>query len=47
MSITVKNKGEFENTIREYRENGYMLITLWKKFAELENENEIVVIEIK
>ena len=46
MTITVKNRKELENTIREYRANGWMLITLGKKLAELENGNEIVMIEI-
>lgn len=43
--IKVKIKKEFEKKIKEYRQLGYMLITLWKRFAELENSNEIIVIE--
>ena len=43
--LTAKNKKEFEAKIREYRTKGYNLITLGKKTAELENDNEIVVIE--
>ena len=46
MKQTVKNRKEFESMIKEYRNKGYMLITLGKKFAELENDNEMVVIEI-
>lgn len=43
--IFVKNKKELEATVKELRNNGYMLITLGKCFAELENDNEIVVVD--
>lgn len=45
MTITVKTKKDFENKIKEYRIKGYNLITLSNKIAELENENEIIIIE--
>ena len=38
-------KKEFENKIKELRNQGYNLITLTKTFAELEKENNIIVIE--
>lgn len=44
MKITVKNKKEFEATIKEYRSKGFNLITLGTKFAELESGNTIVQI---
>lgn len=44
--INVKNKREFNKAISEFRNNGYMLITLGKGLAELENDNELVVIDI-
>ena len=43
--ITAANKKHFESLIKDYREDGFMLITLGKKFAELENESSLVVIE--
>lgn len=45
MTITVKTKKDFENKIKEYRNKGFNLITLSNKIAELENENEIIIIE--
>ena len=45
MKITVKTKKEFESKIKEYRNNGFNLITLGKRIAELERNNEIIVIE--
>jgi len=45
MIIKVRTKKEFETTVREYRENGYNIITFWKMYAEMEKGNEIVTIE--
>jgi hypothetical protein len=45
MTIKVRTKKEFEEKVREYRENGYNIITFWKMFAEMEKGNEIVTIE--
>jgi len=45
MTIKVRTKKEFEAKVREYRENGYNIITFWKMYAELEKGNEIVTIE--
>ena len=45
MTIKVKGKKQFENTIKEYRANGYNIITFGCKLAELEKGDEIVVIE--
>ena len=44
--ILVRNKKELEAQIKEFRNNNYMLITLGKGFAELENDNELVAIEV-
>jgi hypothetical protein len=44
-TIKIKNKKEFTEKVREYRENGYNIITFWKMFAEMEKGNEIVRIE--
>jgi hypothetical protein len=43
--LKVKNKKEFTNIIKKYRDDGYMLITYGKKLAELEKDNEIIIIE--
>lgn len=43
--LVVGNKREFNKTIKEYRNNGYFLITLGNRIAELEKGNELVVIE--
>ena len=45
MKINVKSKREYEATIKELRAKGYMIITYAKRFAELENDNKIVIIE--
>ena len=44
--ITATNKRQFNKLIKEYRENGFFLITLGNKLAELEKGNEMVVIEL-
>ena len=43
--ITVKNHKEFTETVREYRNKGFNIITFWKDFAEMEKGNELVVID--
>jgi len=45
MKIKVRNKKEFEETVREYRQKGYNIITYWKMFAEMEKGDEIITIE--
>jgi hypothetical protein len=45
MTIKVRNKKEFREKIAEYRRAGWMLITFVERLAELEKDNEIVVIE--
>lgn len=47
MTVTVRTKKELEATIKDYRNKGYMLITLGKKMAELENDSEMIVVEVK
>lgn len=44
-TIKIKNKKEFETTVKELRSQGYNIITFWKLSAELEKGNEIVRIE--
>lgn len=43
--ITVNNKRQLNKLVKEYRNKGYFLITLGHTLAELEKENELVVIE--
>lgn len=43
--VKTNSKKQFEETIKQYRANGYNLITFTKTFAELEKENKIVVVE--
>ena len=43
--INVRNKKEFDAAVKEYRSNGYMIITFGKLFAELEKNNEIIIVE--
>ena len=43
--IIAADKKHFESLIKELRNNGFMLITLGKKFAELETATEFVTIE--
>lgn len=43
--ITAENKKHFESLIKVFRSNGFMLITLGNRLAELETETEFVVIE--
>lgn len=44
-TIKIRTKKELTEKIREYRNDGYNLITLGKMFAELEKDGEIVVID--
>jgi hypothetical protein len=43
--IKVENKRQFNKLVKEYRNNGYFLITFGNTLAELEKGNELVVIE--
>ena len=43
--IKVNNKRQLNKLVKEYRNNGYFLITLGHTLAELEKESELVVIE--
>lgn len=45
MTIKVRTKKEFEAKVREYRWNGYNIITFGKMYAEMEKGNEIITIE--
>ena len=47
MLIKVRDMIQFQELIKEHREKGYNLITLGKKLAELEKDNQKVVITIK
>lgn len=47
MLIKVRDMIQFQELIREHRKQGYNLITLGKKLAELEKDNQKVVIAIK
>lgn len=43
--ITAANKKHFDSLIRDFRNNGFVLITLGKRLAELETGTEFVIIE--
>lgn len=43
--ITAANKKHFDSLIKDYRANGYMLITYGNRLAELEKENSFITIE--
>lgn len=43
--ITAGNKEHFESLIRDYREEGYMLITYGERLTELEKEDSFIIIE--
>ena len=43
--ITAANKEQFDSLIRDFRNNGFMLITYGRRLAELETETEFVTIE--
>lgn len=44
-NITAGDKKHFESLIKDYRNAGFMLITLGFRLAELEKGNEFIVIE--
>lgn len=46
-SITVKTNKELDNITKEYRNQGYNIITFWKGFREMEKGDEIITIEIR
>ena len=43
--ITAANKKHFESLIKDFRSNGFMLVTYGARLAELETETEFVIIE--
>ena len=43
--ITVSNKRQLNKMVKEYRNDGYMIITFGNTLVELEKGNELVVIE--
>ena len=43
--ITAANKKHFESLIKDFRNNGFMLVTYGARLAELETETEFVIIE--
>ena len=45
IKITVANKKHFDSLIRDFRNNGFMLVTYGRRLAELETETEFVIIE--
>lgn len=44
-SMKVKNREQFIRVIKAYRAKGYNIITLGKRLAELEKDNEIITIK--
>jgi hypothetical protein len=43
--MKVKNREQFIRVIKAYRAKGYNIITLGKRLAELEKDNEIITIK--
>ena len=43
--ITAVNKKQFEGLIKDFRNNGFMLVTYGARLAELETKTEFVIIE--
>lgn len=43
--ITAANKKHFDSLIRDYRENGFFLVTYGRRIAELEKGDEFIIIE--
>ena len=43
--ITAVNKKQFESLMKDFRNNGFMLVTYGARLAELETEAEFVIIE--
>lgn len=44
--ISAANKEHFDSLIKDYRNNGYMLVTYGNRLAELENEDSFIIIEL-
>ena len=45
LKITAVNKKQFESLIKDFRNNGFMLVTYGARLAELETKTEFVIIE--
>lgn len=43
--ITAANKEHFDSLIKDFRKAGFMLITYGNRLAELEKNDEFVIIE--
>ena len=43
--IKAGNKEHFESLIKDYRKDGYNIITYGKHLCEMENGNAIIIIE--
>ena len=43
--ITAADKKHFDSLMRDFRNNGFMLVTYGRRLAELETETEFVTIE--
>ena len=43
--ITAANKKHFDSLIRDFRNNGFMLVTYGRRLTELETETKFVIIE--
>ena len=44
MTITTKTKREYEQKIKELRAKGYNIVTLGKKFTEMEKADKMVIV---
>ena len=45
IKITAANKQHFYSLIRDFRNNGFSLVTCGNRLAELESKTEFVIIE--
>ena len=43
--ITAVNKKQFESLIKDFRKNGFRVVTYGARLAELETKTEFVIIE--
>ena len=43
--IKAGNKEHFESLIKDFRNSGFMLVTYGARLAELEKDNEFIIIE--
>ena len=43
--IIAANKKHFDSLIKDYRADGYMLVTYGRRLAELEKEDSFITIE--